>query len=131
MRKITLTLVLIGAGAMLAAWVAFWVTMTDGNPVGAIFGDATALFVPGVGIAAGAFAATIDRRPRGLAAVVAGACGTVLAFTAWLGLIGDPDGEWMTLAGIGIGYAIVLLTVGFVPIALIASLAHHPRQPAH
>jgi hypothetical protein len=130
MRRVTLTLVLIGAGAMVAAWIAFWAAMTDGNPVGALLGGVPPWSIPAVVIVAGAVAAAIDRRPRGLATVVAGACGTVLAFTAWLGIQGQAS-EPMTFAAIGIGLAIVMLTIGFVPVALIASLVHRPRQPAH
>lgn len=130
MRRVTLTLVLIGAGAMVVAWAAFWAAMTDGNPVGAFFGGVPPWSIPAVVIVAGALAATIDRRPRGLATVVAGACGTVLAFSAWLGLQGQAS-ELMTFIGIGIGLAIVMLTIGFVPVALIGSLIHRSRQPAH
>jgi hypothetical protein len=130
MRRATFTLIVIGAGAMVAAWIAFWAAMTDGNPVAAVLGDTTILFVPAVGIAAGALAAVIDRRPRGLAAVLAGAFGTVLAFTVRLGLISDPNSEWMELAGIGIGYSVVMLTAGFVPVALGELLIHRSRQPA-
>ena len=129
MRRATLALVLIGAGAMVAAWIAFCAAMTDENPVGAFFGGVPPSSIPTVLIVGGALAAMIDGRPRGLATTVAGACGTVLAFSAWLGLQ-EPRSEWMTLAGIGIGLAIVMLTVGFVPTALVGLLIHRSRQPA-
>jgi hypothetical protein len=112
----------IGVGSMVAAYVAFALAMTDDSPVGA-----PPWLVPAVVILAGVLAAIVDRRPRGLVAVLGGACATVVGYTAWLRLTQGPEIEWIELALIGIGLALVGLGAGFAGAALIGWLVHRAR----
>jgi hypothetical protein len=112
----------IGVGSMVAAYVAFALAMTDESPVGV-----PPLLVPAVVVLAGALAAIVDRRPRGLVTVLGGACAAVVGFTAWLRLTQGPEVEWIELALIGIGLALVGLGVGFASAALIGWLVHRAR----
>lgn len=69
-------------------------------------------------VVAGALAAFVDRRPRGFATVLAGACATVMALAGFMRLKEGPEAEWVQLGVIGIGFAVLMLTTGFVPAAL-------------
>lgn len=111
----------IGAGSMVAAWLVFDSAFSDWGFLGNLLGDSAVVLVPGVVIAGGVLAGALDRRPAGYAAVVGGALATVLAFAAWNALLG-PATEILTLTAIGMGLAISMLTVGFVPTALVGSL---------
>jgi hypothetical protein len=111
----------IGAGSMVAAWLVFDSAFSDWGFLGNLLGDAAVVLVPGIVIAGGVLAGALDRRPAGYAAVVGGALATVLAFAAWNALLG-PATEILTLTAIGMGLAISMLTVGFVPTALVGSL---------
>jgi predicted RND superfamily exporter protein len=79
-------------------------------------------------VLAGALAAIVDRRPRALVTVLCGACATVVGFSAWLRLTQGPDIEWFEFALIGLGLAVVALSIGFAPAALIGWLAHRTRH---
>ena len=62
------TVFLIGVGSMVAAYGAFALAMTDESPI-----SAPPWLVPAVVVLAGAIAAIVDRRPRGLVTVLGGA----------------------------------------------------------
>ena len=113
---------LIGVGSMLAAYGAFALAMTDESPI-----IAPPWLVPAAVVVAGALAAIVDRRPRALGTVVAGACATVIGYAAWLRLTQGPEVEWVEFALIGLGLAVVALGVGFISAALIGWLAHRTR----
>lgn len=116
------TVLLIGVGSMVAAYGAFALAMTDESPI-----STPPWLVPAVVVFAGALAAIIDRRPRGLVTVLCGAGAAVVGFAVWLRLTQHAD-DWIEFALIGTGLAIVALTVGFVPTALIGRLAHRTRH---
>jgi hypothetical protein len=116
------TVFLIGVGSMVAAYGVFALAMTDESPIGA-----PPWLVPAVVVLAGVLAAIINRRPRGLVTVLCGACGTVVGFAVWLRLTQNPD-IGIEFALIGIGLALVALSVGFAPAALIGLLVHRTRH---
>jgi hypothetical protein len=124
----SLAIFLIGMGSMVAAWFTFGLVFTDASPLGSIIGDATPLLVPAVVVGAGVLAAIVDRRPRALVTVLGGACATVAVFAAGVRLWQGPEAEWVQLAVIGIGLAVLMLTAGFVPAALVGWLAHRIGQ---
>lgn len=111
----------IGAGSMVGAWLVFDLAFSDWGFLGNLVGDSAAVLVPGVVIAGGVLAGALDRRPAGYAAVVGGALATVLAFAAWNALFG-PATEILTFTAIATGLAVSMLTVGFVPTALVGLL---------
>jgi hypothetical protein len=113
---------LIGVGSMLAAYGAFALAMTDESPI-----SAPPWLVPATVVVAGALAAIVDRRPRAHATLLAGACATVVGYAAWLRLAQGPDVEWFEFALVGLGLALVALSIGFISAALIAWLAHRAR----
>ena len=117
------TVFLIGVGSMLAAYGAFALAMTDASPI-----SAPPWLVPAVVVLAGALAAIIERRPRGLATVLGGAGAAVVGFAGVLRLTQGPDIEWLEFALVGLGHALVALSVGFVPAALIGWLIHRTRH---
>jgi len=120
----SVTVFLIGVGSMVAAYCAFYLAMTDGSPI-----SAPPWLVPAVVVVAGALAAIVDGRPRGLATVLCGACATVVGYAAWLRLAPQgPDTEWLSFTLVGLGLALVALSVGFAPAALIGWLAHRTRH---
>jgi hypothetical protein len=119
----SVTVFLIGVGSMVAAYGAFYLAMTDGSPI-----SAPPWLVPAVVVLAGALAAIVDRRPRGLATVLCGAWATVVGFSAWLRVTQGPDVEWFEFALIGLGLALIALSIGFAPAALIGWLAHRTRH---
>jgi len=118
----SVTVFLIGVGSMVAAYGAFALAMTDESPI-----SAPPWLVPAVVILAGVLAAIVERRPRGLATVLGGACATVVGYAAWLRLTQGPDIEWFEFALVGLGLAAVGLSIGFVPAALIGWLVHRSR----
>ncbi len=111
----------IGAGSMVAAWLVFDAALSDRGFPGNLLGDSAVVLMPGVVIAGGVLAGALDRRPGGYAAVVGGALATVFAFAAWNALFG-PATEILTFTAIATGLAVSMLTVGFVPTALVGSL---------
>ena len=113
---------LIGVGSMVAAYCAFALAMTDESP-----SSAPPWLAPAAVVLAGALAALVDRRPRGLATVLCGACATVVGLSAWLRLAQGPDIEWIEPAVIGIGLAVVALSIGFALATLIGWLVHRTR----
>jgi hypothetical protein len=120
----------IGVGSMAAAWFAFALAFTDGSPLAAVVGDAGIFLVPAVVIAGGVLAAAVDRAPRAYLAVVAGAVATVVGYAAWYRLTAGSGSEFVEFAAIGIGLAVSMLTVGFVPTAAILWLvARRAREP--
>jgi hypothetical protein len=119
----SVTVFLIGVGSMVAAYGAFALAMTDGSPI-----SAPPWLVPAVVVLAGVLAAIVDRRPRGLATVLGGDCATVVGYAAWLRLTQGPDVEWFEFALIGLGLALVALSIGFAAAALIGWLAHRTRH---
>jgi hypothetical protein len=119
----SVTVFLIGVGSMVAAYFAFALAMTDDSPVGA-----PPWLAPAVVVLAGGVAAIVDRRPRGLVAVLCGACATVVAFAMWLRLTQGPDIDWVEFALIGLAIAVVALSIGFASAALIGWLAHRTRR---
>ena len=121
MRSVTVFLV--GVGSMLAAYGAFALAMTDESPI-----NVPPWLAPAVVVLAGALAAIVDRRPRALVTVLCGACATVVGFSAWLRLTQGSDIEWFEFALIGLGLAVVALSIGFAPAALIGWLAHRTRH---
>jgi len=118
----SVTVFLIGVGSMVAAYCAFALAMTDESPIGA-----PPWLVPAVVVLPGALAAIVDRRSRGLATVLCGACATVVGFSAWLRLTLGPQVEWIEPAVIGIGLAVVALSIGFALATLIGWLVHRTR----
>jgi hypothetical protein len=120
MRSVTVFLV--GVGSMLAAYGAFALAMTDESP------SAPPWLVPAVVVLAGILAAIVDRRPRGLATVLCGACATIVGFSAWLRLSQGAGTEWFEFALIGLGLAVVALSLGFAPAALVGWLVHRTRH---
>lgn len=112
---------------MVAAWLLFHSAFADEGFLGNLLGDRAALLVPSVVIAAGVLAALADRRPRSYAAVVGGAVAAVLAFAAWNVLFG-PGAEVVSLAAIGTGLAVSMLTLGFVPAATASWLVERIRR---
>jgi len=121
MRSVTVFLV--GVGSMLAAYGAFALAMTDESPV-----NAPPWLVPAVVVLAGTLAAIVDRRPRGFATVLCGACATIVGFSAWLRLSQGPDIEWLAFALIGLGLAVVALSLGFALAAVVGWLVHRTRH---
>jgi hypothetical protein len=119
----SVTVFLIGVGSMVAAYGALYLAMTDGSPI-----SAPPWLVPAVVVVAGALAAIVDRRPRGLAMVLGGACATVVGYAAWLRLTQGPGIEWISFALIGLGLAVAALSVGFGAAALIGWLVHRARR---
>jgi hypothetical protein len=113
----------IGMGSMVAAYGAFALTMTDGSPI-----SAPPWLVPAGVVAAGALAAIVDRRLRGLATVLGGAGATVVGTAAVLLLMQGPGAEWYEFALVGVGLAIVGISVGFALAALIGWLIHRNRH---
>jgi len=121
MRSVTVFLV--GVGSMLAAYGAFALAMTDESPI-----TAPPWLVPAVVVLAGVLAAIVDRRPRGLATVLCGACATVVGFSAWLRLSQSAGTEWFEFSLIGLGLAFVALSLGFAPAALVGWLVDRTRH---
>jgi FtsH-binding integral membrane protein len=119
----SVTVFLIGVGSMVAAYGALALAMTDESPI-----NAPPWLVPAVVVLAGVLAAIVDRRPRGLATVLCGACATVVGFSAWLRLTQGPDIEWFEFALIGLGLAFVALSLGFAPAALVGWLVDRTRH---
>jgi hypothetical protein len=117
------TVFLIGVGSMVAAYGAFALAMRDGSPI-AVQPE----LVPAVVVLAGAIAAIVDRRPRGLATVLGGVGATVVGTAAVLRLTQGPDIEWLEFALVGLGLAVAGLSVGFAPAALISWLVHRTRR---
>jgi hypothetical protein len=117
------TVFLIGVGSMVAAYGAFALAMTDESPI-----TAPPWLVPAVVVLAGVLAAIVDRRPRGLATVLCGACATVVGFSAWLRLSRSAGTEWFEFSLIGLGLAVVALSLGFAPAALVGWLVHRTRH---
>ena len=121
MRSVTVFLV--GVGSMVAAYCAFALAMTDESPI-----NAPPWLVPAVVVLAGTLAAIVDRRPRGFATVLCGACATIVGFSTWLRLSQGPDIEWLAFALIGLGLAFVALSLGFAPAALVGWLVDRTRH---
>ena len=119
----SVTVFLIGVGSMLAAYGAFALAMTDESRI-----TAPPWLVPAVVVLAGVLAAIVDRRPRGLATVLCGACATVVGFSAWLRLSQSEGTEWFEFSLIGLGLAVVALSLGFATAALVGWLAHRTRH---
>ena len=119
----SVTVFLIGVGSMVAAYGAFALAMTDGSPV-----SAPPWLVPAVVVLAGALAALLDRRPSGLVTVLGGAGAAVVGFAAVLRLTQGPDVEWLEFALVGLGLAVIALSVGFVPAAVTGWLLHRTRH---
>jgi len=113
----SLVIFLIGVGSMVATWFTFALVFSEDGPLGDSFGNPTPL-IPALVVAAGALAALVDRRPRGFVTVVAGACATVVALAGWLRLKDGPEADWVQLGVVGIGFAVLMLAAGFVPMAL-------------
>jgi hypothetical protein len=121
MRSVTVFLV--GVGSMVAAYGALALAMTDESPI-----NAPPWLVPAVVVLAGTLAAIVDRRPRGFATVLCGACATIVGFSAWLRLSQGPDIEWLAFALIGLGLAVVALSIGFALAAVVGWLVHRTRH---
>jgi len=121
MRSVTVFLV--GVGSMVAAYCAFALAMTDESPI-----NAPPWLVPAVVVVAGTLAAIVDRRPRGLATVLCGACATIVGFSAWLRLSQGAGIEWLEFALIGLGLAVVALGIGFALAAVVGWLVHRTRH---
>ena len=119
----SVTVFLIGVGSMVAAYGAFALAMTDERPI-----SAPPWLVPAVVVVAGALAARVDRRPRGLATVLGGACATVVGYAAWLRLTQGPEIEWIPFALIGIGLAVAALSIGFGGAVFICWLFRQARR---
>ena len=119
----SVTVFLIGIGSMVAASGAFALAMVEESPI-----SAPPWLVPAVVILAGALAAIVDRRPRGLAIALGGACVTVVGFSLWLRLTQGPNIEWFEVTLIGLGLAFVALSLGFAPAALVGWLVHRARH---
>jgi hypothetical protein len=119
----SVTVFLIGAGSMVAAYCALYLAMTDGSPI-----SAPPWLVPAVVVVAGALAAIVDRRPRGLVTVLGGAGAAVVGFAAVLRLTQGPDVEWLEFALVGLGLALVALSIGFIPAAVTGWLLHRTRH---
>jgi peptidoglycan/LPS O-acetylase OafA/YrhL len=113
----SLVIFMIGVGSMVATWLTFALVFSDDGPFGDIIGNPTPL-IPALAVVAGALAAFVDRRPRGFATVLVGACVTVVALAGWLRLKDGPEADWVQLGVIGIGFAVLMLAAGFVPMAL-------------
>lgn len=109
----------IGAASMVGAWLAFALVFTDESPFAAVVGDAGWILVPGVVIAGGVLAAIVGRGPSAYPTVVVGGCTTVVGFAALYALTSGPQSEPLAFAAIGVGLAITMLTIGFVPTAVI------------
>jgi hypothetical protein len=118
----------IGAGSMVAAWLAFHASFADEGFLGELVGDRAVVLVPSVVIAAGILAALVDRGPRSYAAVVGGAVAAVLAFAGWNVAFG-PGTEIVSFAAVGVGLAISMLTLGFVTAAAVGWLVQRLRRP--
>jgi len=117
----------IGAGSMVAAWLVFDSAFSDWGFLGNLLGDSAVVLVPGVVIAGGVLAGALDRRPGGYAAVVGGALAIVFAFAAWNALFA-PATEILTFTAIATGLAVSMLTVGFVPTALVGLLVDRAER---
>ena len=119
----SVTVFLIGVGSMVAASGAFALAMADESPI-----SAPPWLVPAVVVVAGALAARVDRRPRGLATVLGGACATVVGYAGWLRLTQGPGIEWIPLALIGLGLAVAALSIGFGGAVYICWLGRQARR---
>lgn len=113
---------------MVAAWLAFASAFADEGFLGNLLGDRAALLAPSVVIAAGVLAALVDRRPGSYAAALGGAVAAVLVFAGFNAFLGSGT-EIVSLAAIGIGLAVSMLTLGFVPAAAATWLVERVRRP--
>jgi hypothetical protein len=122
-----LAIAAVGAGSMATAWLAFVLAFSDGSPLAAVTGDAS-LLVPFIVIAGGVLAAVVDSHPRSYLALLAGGAGAAVAFAAMHGLREGPTSDWLGLAAVGAGLAVSLLTVGFVPTAIVGWVVDHTHD---
>ena len=98
------------------------------KPAGGRRRHAGIFLVPAVVIAGGVLAAAVDRGPRSYLAVVAGAVATVIAYAAWYRMSAGPEAEFLEFGAIGIGLAVSMLTVGFVPTVVVLWLVARSRR---